>query len=139
MAASHSTEIADPPDKCKSPVWENFGFPVEYRNGIPVVDKADTICRNCFTKLSYMTGNTSNMQAHLRRHHPNIDISCTRKKPQKQETFPTAFRMKLQANSDRAQTITKAIGVFMALDMRPFSIVDNDGFTHLLSVLEPRY
>ncbi len=64
------------------------------------------------------------MQAHLRRHHPNIDISGTRKKPQKQETFPTAFRMKLQANSDRAQTITKAIGVFMALDMWPFSVVE---------------
>ncbi len=124
MAASHSTEIADPPDTFKSPVWEHFGFPVEYRNGIRVVDKAHTICRNCFTKLSYTTGNTSNMQAHLRRHHPNIDISGTRKKPQKQETFPTAFRMKLQANSDRAQTITKAIGVFMALDMRPFSVVE---------------
>ncbi len=79
------------------------------------------------------------MQAHLRRHHPNIDISGTRKKPKKQETFPTAFRMNLQANSDRAQTITKAIGVFMAPDMRPFSVVENDGFTHLLSVLEPRY
>ncbi len=31
MAASHSTEIADPPDTFKSPVWEHFGFPVEYR------------------------------------------------------------------------------------------------------------
>ncbi len=100
---------------------------------------AHTICRNCFTKLSYTTGNTSNMQAHLWRHHPYIDISGTRKKPQKQETFPTAFRIKLQANSDRAQTISKAICVFMALDMRPFSVVENDGFTHLLSVLEPRY
>ncbi len=89
----------------------------------------------------YTTGNTSNMQAHLRRHHLNIDISSTRKKPQKQETFPTDFRMKLQANSNRAQTInvTKSICVFMALDMRPFSVVENDGFTHLLSVLEPRY
>ncbi len=74
------------------------------------------------------------MQAHLRRHHLNIDISSTRKKPQKQETFPTDFRMKLQANSNRAQTInvTKSICVFMALDMRPFSVVENDGFTHLL-------
>ncbi len=81
------------------------------------------------------------MQAHLQRHHLNIDKSSTRKKPQKQETFPTDFRMKLQANSDRAQTInvTKSICVFMALDMRPFSVVENDGFTHLLSVLEPRY
>ncbi len=49
--------------------------------------------------------------------------------------------MKLQANSNRAQTInvTKSMCVFMALDMRPFSVVENDGFTHLLSVLEPRY
>ncbi len=75
------------------------------------------------------------MQAHLQRHHLNIDKSSTRKKPQKQETFPTDFRMKLQANSDRAQTInvTKSICVFMALDMRPFSVVENDGFTHLHS------
>ncbi len=34
--------------------------------------------------------------------------------------------MKLQANSNRAQTInvTKSICVFMALDMRPFSVVE---------------
>ncbi len=132
MAASHSTEIADPPDTFKSPVWKHFGFSVEYRNGIRVVEKTHTICLNCFTKLSRIL-------AQLRRHHPNIDISGTRKKPQKQETFPTAFRMKLQANSDRAQTITKAIWVFMALDMRQFSVVENIGLTHLLSVLEPRY
>ncbi len=27
----------------------------------------------------------------------------------------------------------------MALDMRPFSVVKNEGFKYLLSVLEPRY
>jgi len=27
----------------------------------------------------------------------------------------------------------------MTLDMRPFSVVENDGFTHLVRVIEPRY
>ncbi|XP_051998856.1 E3 SUMO-protein ligase ZBED1-like [Xyrauchen texanus] len=79
------------------------------------------------------------MQAHLRRHHPDIDISSTRKRPQKQETLSTAFKIKLQADSDRAQAITKAIGVFMALDIAHFQLLRTHGFTHLLRVLEPRY
>lgn len=79
------------------------------------------------------------MHAHFRRHHPDIDICSTcNKRPQKQETLPTGFRIKLQADSGRPQAITKAIGDFMALDMRPFSVFENNGFTHLLRVLEPR-
>lgn len=35
--------------------------------------------------------------------------------------------------------ITEAIGVFIAADMRPYSVVQNKGFKHLMNVLEPRY
>lgn len=139
MASPQQTEIANPPDTFKSPVWEHFGFPVKYINENRIVDKTHTICDKCFTKLTYASGNTSNMQVHLRRYHPDIDLSITRKTPQKQETIPSAFRIKLQAKSDRSQAITKAAGVFMALDMRPFSVAENDGFRNLLRVLEPRY
>ena len=37
------------------------------------------------------------------------------------------------------QEITRCIGVFIAKDMRPFSVVDNVGFCELVRVLEPRY
>ncbi len=60
-------------------------------------------CLNCFT-------NSARILAQLRRHHPNIDISGTRKKPQKQETFPTAFRMKLQANSTVLKQLQRQLG-----------------------------
>ncbi len=57
----------------------------------------------------------------------------------KQPTLPSLFQAKFPANSDRVQKITNAIAIFMALDMRPFSVVKNEGFKYLLSVLEPHY
>lgn len=103
MATSRHIEITDPPDTFTSPVWAHFGFPVEYNNVNRVIDKTHVVCLKCFTKVAHSTGNTSNMQAHLRRHHSDIDVSTTRKRPQKQETLSTAFRIKLQTDSDRAQ------------------------------------
>ena len=45
----------------------------------------------------------------------------------------------LEINSVRAQNISKHIGVFIAHDLRPFSIVESPAFIKLLQVLEPRY
>lgn len=78
MATPRHIEIEDPPVTFTSPVWANFGFPVDYNNGNRVIGKTRVVCRKCFTKVAHTTGNTSNMQAHLRRHHPDIDISSTR-------------------------------------------------------------
>lgn len=58
---------------------------------------------------------------------------------QQQSTLPNLLQVKLPANSDRAQKITRATAIFMALDMRPFSVVENEGLKFLLSVLEPPY
>ncbi len=38
-----------------------------------------------------------------------------------------------------AKAITNAIGVFIGADMRPYSVVQNEGFKHMLKVLEPHY
>lgn len=132
-------EIADPPSSFKSAVWQHFGYPVEIKDGNRVVDKTHTICRKCFKKLPQVTGNTTNMQMHILRHHPEINLAAAQKTTQQQPTLPSFFQAKFPANSDRAQKITNAIAIFMALDMRPFSVVDNEGFKYLLSVLEPRY
>ncbi len=81
------------------------------------------------------------MQMHILRHHPEINLAAAQKTTQQQQqpTLPSLFQAKFPANSDRAQKITNAIAIFMALDMRPFSVVENEGFKYLLSVLEPRY
>ncbi len=33
----------------------------------------------------------------------------------------------------------KALGEFIAKDMQPYAVVDDAGFQHLITVLEPRY
>lgn len=40
---------------------------------------------------------------------------------------------------NRATAITKSIGVFIAKDMRPYSVVENEGLQHMINMLEPRY
>ena len=40
---------------------------------------------------------------------------------------------------ERATTITKCISEFIARDLRPISIVEGEGFTHLINFLEPGF
>ncbi len=120
-----------PPHLIKSAVWQHFGYPVEIKDGNCVVDKTHTICRKCFKKLPQVTGNTTNMQMHILRHHPEINLAAAQKTTQQQQpTLPSLFQAKFPANSDRAQKMTNAIAIFMALDMRPFSVVENEGFKY---------
>ena len=54
-----------------------------------------------------------------------------------EQTF--ARNIPLQKDSVKAKAITRAIGAMVAVDLRPYSIVENEGFIQLLRVLEPRY
>jgi hypothetical protein len=47
--------------------------------------------------------------------------------------------MPLQKDGVKAQAITHAIGMIVAVDLRPYSIVENEGFRELLKILEPQY
>ena len=47
--------------------------------------------------------------------------------------------MPLQKDSVKAQAIAHAIGMMVAVDLRPYSIVENEGFRELLKILEPQY
>ena len=42
-------------------------------------------------------------------------------------------------NSKRAQLITRHVGLVIAKDLRPYSVVENSGFKHLVNVLDPKY
>ena len=98
------------------------------------------------------------MSTHIKRHHPSYSIDTDRKRKiddenqslncQVQLKKPVAvgqlslfdsFRSRLSPTSQRAQLITKQIGTFIALDMRPFSVVENPGFQKLVNLLEPKY
>ena len=144
MASGHDTvQLEDPPASFRSAVWEHYGFNVTYDNdGKKVVDKTATVCKHCATRVAYASGNTSNMMNHLRRHHPSVSVDSTKKRDsgtKVQILLSEAFKQPLHAGSDRAKSITKALGGFIAKDMQPFSVVEDAGFRHMIKVLESRY
>ncbi|XP_041834649.1 zinc finger BED domain-containing protein 4-like [Melanotaenia boesemani] len=80
------------------------------------------------------------MLAHLKRHHPTVDLTAAKRKTTLVQTqLPAALKTPLPSHSDRAKAITNSIGVFIAMDLRPYSVVENAGFRHMLKVIEPRY
>lgn len=137
-------EVEPPPPSLKSGVWNFFGFRVKYDpDGKRVVDKTTTVCRMCHAMVNYIGGNTTNMNAHPRRHHPSAKTSEGRQKQQQQthmlQTLPESFRQPLAHDSKRAKEIDRAIATFIAVDMWPFSVEENTRFQEMLRVLEPCY
>ena len=141
----------------KSAVWESFGMPVYESNGVRRQDKEHVICKLCDAALKY-TGNTTNMQKHIDRHHPVVSKNkksvtstssgtimshMTKEKPTSgvsgQLHLTDFSKSQYSYNSPRALTITRKVGLFIAKDLRPLSIVDNEYFRDLLQELDPRY
>ena len=53
--------------------------------------------------------------------------------------IPHFFQSPLPSNSVRSKAITEALSFFICKDIQPYSVTGNEGFKHLLEVLEPRY
>lgn len=111
--------------------------------GFPPGNKTVNICKICFDPFSYKTGFTATTSFHLKRKH-NVGQEKL-KHDEKSKTLSHASDvkskqlalkdlLKLSRESARSKAITRAIGVFIAKDTRPFSIVDNVGFCNLLRV-----
>eukprot|EP00064_Thunnus_orientalis_P002859 superscaffoldBa00000222_g2867 len=98
-----------------------------------------TVCRHCATRKPYENGNTSSMAMQLKQHHPGVSVMGAKSNDAQQQLLTVAFKQPFAAESDRAKAITKSIGVFIAADMMPYSIVENKGFKSMVKVLEPRY
>lgn len=99
-------ETADPPNAFKSAAWQHFGYPVENNDGTCVVDKTHTICRKCFKKLPQVQ--------HADAYPTEINLAGAQKTTHQQEiTLTCLFQAKFPANSDRAQKINNATGIFM--------------------------
>ena len=59
---------------------------------------------------------------------------------QSTETFHSIFGpTKLPSSSRRAREITFAMAQFIVKDLRPYVVVENEGFKNLIKVLEPKY
>ncbi|XP_069114202.1 E3 SUMO-protein ligase ZBED1-like [Argopecten irradians] len=147
MEEASSVNLRDAAASYRSAVWKHFGFRTK--------DSMAATCRICYTDVPYKHGNTSNMNTHLVRKH-NIGNVRTAQVPVGQ--VPTVSSSTAQKNHNKARQryrryflksnpiitvnprqLHRQSGVFIAVDMRPYSVVENAGFRYLLNALEPRY
>jgi hypothetical protein len=59
--------------------------------------------------------------------------------PHSQLRLTDVFKKPYTFHSTRAQAITLAIAKFIAKDLRPYSVVENPGFIHLINTLDEKY
>ena len=121
----------------KSPVWNHF-----LRTG-----ECEATCKFCEKKLVYRGGTTS-LHEHLKRVHPSKAADCVEVKNEPGTASATGSMMSfvVSSRSNRkgcssatASTITDMIVAWLAADLRPLSIVGDDGFKAVLNFLMPDY
>ncbi|XP_075151908.1 E3 SUMO-protein ligase ZBED1-like isoform X2 [Haematobia irritans] len=112
--------------KGTSEVWEYFE---------KMRDKKHAKCRSC-GKVYKTSGNTSNLFDHLKRSHPTY-----RTMPKQLTRIDTFFKKSgtYDSNSERKNALDNALMTMIAIDMQPFSIVEDQGFRELIKCLDPRY
>lgn len=129
--------IKPAPAAYKADVWTHFGF--INKVGCAEMDKTHAVCKMCHARVKY-SGNMTNLRAHLARHHEDLPQTSNAKRMDPvQLTLNQVQSPKLPPTSSRAVKITQSVLYFICKDMRPLSVVENDGFRHLLTTLEPRY
>ena len=115
-------------------IWDNF-----IKNPL---DGSKATCRKCWQIVSRgsSTGKAKSwgngpMWSHFKVCSATASSSSTQLNLE--QTF--ARNVPLQKDSVKAKAITRAIGTMVAVGLRPYSVVENEGFIQLLRVLEPRY
>ncbi|XP_060583389.1 E3 SUMO-protein ligase ZBED1-like [Ruditapes philippinarum] len=139
--------IVNPPSSFKARVWEHCGFLGRTKDGTVLEDRSWSVCKICKMKIKY-SGNTTNLSTHLSRKH-SVMIERDKKTDETKhvKTQPTLLSMvssstrrtSTELNAKEKDEITRAVCEFIVKDLRPFKVVENTGFKHLLAVLEPRY
>lgn len=98
------------------------------------------MCKVFGTKFKYFR-NTTNMKKHITWFH-----SALEKQPSGTDHTHCRFHSKnpqasskASTNSEKAKRITRSVAGFIAKELHPYSVVDNQGFRTMLQVLDPRF
>ena len=115
-----------------SSIWDSFA-----KNE---VDPSKPTCRKCRKVVSRGSSNakSKSLWEHLKICSPSGSPS-TSSTTQLSIQQTLSRNTPLQKRSVKAKAITNAIGKMVAIDLRPYSVVENEGFRKLMRVLEPRY
>ncbi|XP_053968277.1 E3 SUMO-protein ligase ZBED1-like [Anastrepha ludens] len=92
-------------------------------------------CLKC-GKIYQTSGNTTNMAGHLKRVHPTLTVS---ELPKASGHMAAYLDKKYEASSKRKRDLDSALLNFICSDLRPFYIVENEGFKQFVNALDPRY
>uniref|UniRef100_A0A8C1U7M1 BED-type domain-containing protein n=1 Tax=Cyprinus carpio TaxID=7962 RepID=A0A8C1U7M1_CYPCA len=135
MAEPH---VRPAPAAFRAEVWKHFGF--QCKEGTTDIDRSHAVCKLCQGKVKY-SGNTTNLRAHLARHHSDTQLNEQQAKrvDSSQLTLAQVQTHKLPTTSTRATKITQSVVYFICKDMRPLSVVENEGFRYMVQTMEPRY
>ena len=107
--------------------------------GVGDVDKKRIGCMLC-GHISKYSGNTTNLNDHMRRKQATMEtVACTVSaittasdteptQPSSKQTLNAFFDAKLSRTSTRSKAITSSITQFIVKDLRPYRVVDNEGF-----------
>lgn len=93
-------------------------------------------CKYCSAKIKRAQSNTTSLWNHYKRKHAEKDGEERRASKNKTGKEEIEY---LSTDSERHKQLTEGIAYMMAKDLRPYSIVENAGFTYLMSKAEPRY
>ena len=117
-------------DGLRSDVWKHF-------KRLEIERKA--MCMLCHKKLSYR-GGTTNLREHLTSKHPlqYVNPKKSSEKESKQSKIDTYVRSEY-CSDKLASEITERIADMVALDLRPISSVEGEGFRDLLACIQPGY
>lgn len=116
------------------------------------ISKETAKCKNCGKVKNTPTGTTTVLIRHLAEHpalysqYLRLQQEKTRvanlrsaKKSPKRLQERSAVLFPLDPRGQKSKTITNAIALFLCKGLKPYSVVEEPGFKHLVSVLEPRY
>ena len=142
--------MAAPRDK-RSPIWQYFEVCEQNDAKAVCMVCKESVSRGGSKRKSY---NTTNLRKHLEQHHMEkykelVETEQREKsrkrtreevdkgQPRIDETLDA--RNPYNPSSERYLAITRAVACMMISDFQPFSIVEDEGFRHLIRTLDRRY
>ena len=139
-------------------VWDYFGLKTNDNGSIIVSEEQRPVCRTCYKSISVKGGNTTNLMAHLKEHHPELYVEALESQKSKEGSSakkitkpaetgtkqPTIVDLveaskKFSSGSPQALELNHAVAYFIAKDAQPLYAVERPGFRTMVAKLNTRY
>ena len=143
MADELTTSLVRKP-RAVSVVWDYFGLRMDDNGSVITLEEQRPVCRTCYKSVPAKGGNTSNLMAHLKEHHPELYAEALTSQKSKEGNSSTKNNMKtaetgskqptiidlveaarkFSSNSPQALMLNRAVAYFIAKDAQPFYTVE---------------